>query len=232
MKTQILLILSLTLGASIDCVSQTVIVNSGIPDNDDNGLVSTVNVSGAPTTIQDVTITLNISSASGLGNAAWNGDLYAYIAHDSGTASGFSVLLNRVGVTALNSSGYGDPGFAITFSDVAADDIHNYQTLSPTFDGTGRLTGSWQPDGRNIPPTSLGETFDSASRTAGLSSFSGLNPNGLWVLFVSDRATGNEATLDSWSLNVISVPEPGSCRLVIGGLLMMGISRRRRTSRA
>jgi subtilisin-like proprotein convertase family protein len=205
--------------AYVAAEGQMVIVNSTIPDNDANGLVSTLDVNTAVTPIQNVTVTLNISSATS--DIAWNGDLYAYLTHDDGALSGFAVLLNRVGRTSSDAAGYGDPGFAITLSDTAANDVHLYQNVSSSFDSSGRLTGTWQPDERNISPTSSGSTFDSASRTANLGSFSGLNPNGLWVLFISDRAAGNVARLDSWQLNITPVPEP-TYTAVLTGLCLLG----------
>ena len=211
--------------AFLDSKAQLVVVNSSIPDNDANGLVSTLDVNTAATPIQSVTVTLNISSAAA--NTAWNGDLYAYLTHDDGSSSGFAVLLNRVGRTTSDAAGYGDFGFAITLSDTAANDVHLYQNVSSSFDGSGRLTGAWQPDERNISPTSSGSTFDSASRTANLGSFSGLNPNGLWVLFLSDRAAGNEAKLDSWALNITPVPEPAESAALMALCLLASVIARR-----
>src|SRR5437899_5148646 len=53
-------------------------------------------------TIQDVTVRLNVAGVSG----GWNGDLYAYLVHDSG----FAILLNRVGRSSSEPFGYGDAG--------------------------------------------------------------------------------------------------------------------------
>jgi hypothetical protein len=201
--------LGFALAALPGAYAQLVTVSSLIPDNDPNGLVSTLDVTTADTAIQSVDITLHISSATG--DTAWNGDVYAYLTHESGSSTGFAVLLNRVGVSGSDASGYSNAGFAINLSDSATKDIHAYQNLSPSYDSDGRLTGQWQPDGRNVSPTGPGSTFDTASRSATLNTFSGLNPNGLWVLFIADRALGNEAVLDSWSLAITPVspvPEP------------------------
>jgi hypothetical protein len=214
------------LAAAAAVHGQVVLVNSPIPDNDANGLVSTLDVTTSVTTIQNIEVTLNISSAPG--NAAWNGDLYAYLSHGPDPSPGFAVLLNRVGVSGANSSGYGDPGFAVSLSDSAAKDIHLYQTSSPTYDANGRLTSLWQPDGRNILPSSSAGTFDSASRSAKLASFTGLDPNGQWVLFISDCSVGNEAVLDSWTLSINPVPEPQSYAVITAvALLLLAIARER-----
>jgi subtilisin-like proprotein convertase family protein len=196
--------LGFALTAAVIAQGQMVTVNSLIPDNDANGLVSTLNLTTSDTAIQSITVTLNISNAPG--DTAWNGDLFAYLTHDSGPSTGFAVLLNRVGVSASDASGYSNRGFAITLSDTATRDVHLYQTLSPTYDSNARLTGLWQPDERNISPTSPGSDFDTASRSSNLGSFTGLNPNGLWVLFISDNSVGGQAALDSWTLSITQVP--------------------------
>lgn len=200
-----------------DAMSQVVDVNRTIPDNDASGLVSTLDVSTEMTSIESITITLNISNAPG--DSVWNGDLYAYVTHDSGASTGFTVLLNRPGLTGSNADGYGDHGFSITLSDSAPSDIHHYQSVTHSFDASGRLVDVWKPDARGIPPTSSGSSFDSAARNADFSSFSGLDPNGLWVLFISDRASGNVGTLDSWSLSITAVPEPRETATVVGVML-------------
>jgi len=64
--------------------------------------------------IGEVRVTLELSGG-------WNGDLFAQLNHNSG----FSVLLNRPGVSSSEPFGYGDPGFSVTFADSAANgDIH------------------------------------------------------------------------------------------------------------
>src|SRR5207245_1018581 len=61
-------------------------VNSPIPDNDASGLSSTVMFASPQiSSIETMNVTLNITGG-------FNGDLYAYLTHGSGSA----VLLNRV----------------------------------------------------------------------------------------------------------------------------------------
>ena len=55
---------------------------------------------------------------------------------------------------------------------------------------------------------------------AKLSSFTGLDPNGLWVLFLSDRSAGNQAILNSWTLAINPLPEPESYGMVVAGALL------------
>ena len=76
-------------------------------------------------------MTLNIAGG-------YNGDLYAYLSH----GAGFAVLLNRVGRTSVNTDGYSTPGFAVTLVGHAAADVHSYESLSPTYNANGQLTGT------------------------------------------------------------------------------------------
>src|SRR5262249_1201049 len=135
-------------------------------------------------------------------DGGFNGDFYAYLRHG---ASGFAVLLNRVGQTGANPFGYADSGFNVTFSDFAPNgDIHTYANVTDPAGGT--LTGLWQPDG---PHDSL-----SSVRDGMLSSFTGLDPKGDWTLFVADLSSVGVGTLANWSLTIEgpsqSVPDSGS----------------------
>src|SRR6266487_4650783 len=77
-----------------------------IADGNASGVSDVRSLSSAITAIGSLTVSLNISGE-------FNGDLYAYLRHDSG----FSILLNRPGRTADNPSGYGDSGLNITLSE-------------------------------------------------------------------------------------------------------------------
>ena len=161
-------------------------VNAGVPDASVVGLASAMNVSTPIGSISKLRVKLNLANG-------YNGDLYAYLVHDSG----FSVLLNRVGKTLIDSFGYGDAGFNITLDDQAPNgDIHKYQNVTVP---SGPLTGTWAPDGRDIDPAFVTD-FD--PRTALLSSFQGVNPNGQWILFVADLVAGDVSTLVSWELDI------------------------------
>src|ERR1035438_6210831 len=198
------LMLALTAQAGI---SYSTFANSGlIPDGSPVGSSGTATASGYLPSISDVSVNLNISGG-------YNGDLYAYISYGGVLVP----LLNRVGVSATgggNSFGYGDAGFNVTLSSAGANDVHFYQNNSPSFNGSGQLTGTWQPDGRSIDPQSSPSTFDSASRVS-FGSYNGMNPNGTWTLFIADLSAGGQSQLVSWELDITAVPEPVNVALGI-----------------
>jgi len=183
--------------------SQTWNVSTAIPDNDDVGFADTrtINVPDI-TEIENVTVTINLSGG-------WNGDLYAYLVHDSG----FSVLLNRPGRSESNPDGSATVGMQITFDDSAASDVHTAIPMSG-----GGVIGTYQPDGRITDPLVV---LDTDPRPAMLSSFIGLDASGTWTLFVADQNPGDESTLQSWSLTIVGVPEPGAALLAIFGALSL-----------
>lgn len=190
-------------------------LNLRIPDGGSSGLVQGIDVTGVSDAIGKVEVSLSISGYQG---NAFNGDLYVTLQHESG----FAVLLNRAGRRAENGFGYGDNGIDVTFSDSAANgDIHNYRlTLNGSHSApiAGRLSGVWSPDARNVDPALV---LDDTPRTAFLSSFNGLNPNGTWSLYLADLDPGGAAQLDSWGLQIVPVPEPSSA-LALGILLLCG----------
>ena len=178
-------------------------VNSAIPDNNTIGLTDSHTISGLLFDITDVRVTLNIAGG-------YNGDLYGYLRLNN---SPLVVLLNRVGVTGSDPDGYADSGFSVTLAASAAHDIHFYQNFSPSYNGSGQLTGTWQADGRTDPLS---------SSRGSLSDFNGYNPNGTWTLFFADQAAGDQSTLVSWSLDITAVPEPVNVALAIfGGLAVL-----------
>jgi subtilisin-like proprotein convertase family protein len=194
-------------------------VGALIPDGNSSGLASVQTLTGTSGSIQSVTVQLNVS---GVGDGAFNGDLYVTLQHDSG----FAVLLNRPGRTALDAFGYGDNGLSVTFDDSgSAPDVHTYR-LGGT--PAGPLTGTWSSDGRSVDPAVVTEA---SPRTATLSAFNGLDPNGTWILFLADLEPGGTAMLDSWELRTTSaaIPEPGL--LALGTSLVLaayGLLRSRR----
>ncbi len=187
-------------------VSQTFTVHTTIPDNNMIGLADTRSVLSGITEISQVTLVLAFSGG-------WNGDLFAYLAHDSG----FCVLLNRPGRTRALPSGSPSSGLEVLFTATATEDIH---TAIPA---SGFVTGNYQPDGRT---TVQAGAFDTDPRTATFESFIGGRADGDWTLFVADASLGSTAVLESWTLTVTGVPEPASWLLSLISVPMLLVRRR------
>jgi subtilisin-like proprotein convertase family protein len=221
MKTKLALLAAFTTGLSLQFCPQAVaaFVTASSPSAPTvinynlTGLGEQINLSTSMTSISGVEVSLDIAGG-------YNGNYYAFLA---GPGGGFAVLLNRVGVTAGNAYGSSDSGFNVTFSDTAVNGNIDYATA-----GGGTVTGAWQPDARNVSPLSSGSVLDGSPRTAGLSSFNGLNPNGNWTLLVADVSPGGIGTLEGWGLTVsggaAAVPEPstGLAALITLALTALG----------
>jgi subtilisin-like proprotein convertase family protein len=226
MKKQIaILLLALTtlVGRADMTNSVSTSPNTVIPDGNPVGLVSTLNLTGMTGVASNITVALNITGG-------FNGDLYAYLVSPTG---GFVVLLNRVGLSSTNAFGAGDTGFNISLNAAFANNIHDYQSVSgytSLLNGSGQITGNWQPDQRTISPASAPSLFDTAPDGSGnLSSLYDSDPNGLWTLYVADLTGGGQSTLVSWGLTVVTVPEPQTWTLLGGGLVALwGMNRRRK----
>lgn len=183
-----------------------------LPDGNASGLVNLQPISSQVTEIESLTVTLNVGGT-------FNGDLYAYLTHDTG----FSVLLNRSGRSVADSFGYSDDGYTITLDDLAADNIHTYQSITTPTPGSP-LTGIWQPDGRNVDPDSV---LDTTPSTAMLASFNGTDANGNWTLFIADLSVGDTHTLNAWGLTITGIPEPATLGLISAlGISILFIRRR------
>ena len=211
-------------------------INLAIPDRGtpggDSGVVNNQTVSGLSGTISSVQVSLNIVSGTDINgqNFANNGDFYVSLVHTVGTTQeGFSVLLNRSGVSSTGGAagvgGYFDNGFNITLSDTASSDVHFYQNSAYSLNGNGQLTGTWQPDGENIDPLSDPSAFDNATanQTAMLSSFDGFGGDGTWSLYLFDAESGGAGQLANWSLQITTtpVPEPAAAELLAVGLVFL-----------
>jgi len=136
-------------------------------------------------------------------SGGFNGYLYAYLDAPGGTQV---ALMNEPGWSPgdpLNDSG---PGMAITLEDTGAV---NGSIQNAT--GSAVLTGSYNAAGL-------------------LAGFNGLAPDGTWTLFFADEVSGGgTSTLNDWSLDISTVPEPGITGLaMMGGLMIGGVWRARR----
>ena len=182
----------LTLAALMMAVSSQAVIyttnwNSGfanagvVPDNNFSGWSDTRNVSTMPAgTFVGLSVDLQLTGG-------WNGDLYAYLVH----STGFSVLLDRVGVgvSGVSAFGYGDAGMNVNLA-ATGTSIHQYGGNS-TFSSTP--TGSWMTD----------------NTSGSLASFLSTSPNGTWSLFIADLSGGGVTTVQSWGLqmDIVAVPE-------------------------
>ena len=163
-----------------------------IPDGDKSGLVNVQTISTPITNLTGLRVSLKV-------NGTWTGDLYCFLAH----GTGHSVLLNRLGRAEASNLGYNDLGLDLIFDDAATNgDIHVYRLQLSGNPGTptaGPVTGSWAPDARVTSPSNV---LDTDARSAFLSSFNGMDPNGEWVLFVADMEAGDIHFLESWGLEI------------------------------
>lgn len=172
----------------------TYTTNRLVPDGSFSGLSDVRTVSSAIGTISSLKVKLKLSGE-------FNGDLYGYIRH----SSGFTVLLNRSGRSASNSSGYADSGFDVTFQTGAVNgDIHLYHNVTTPSAGAP-VTGFWQPDGRTNDPVNV---LDSSVRATSLTNFNGLDAAGEWTLFLADVESGGTNMLTEWGLEITGTASP------------------------
>lgn len=194
-----LAVLSLALQASAS-ITSTFTYNSEfsngtiIPDGSASGWSDTRTVGGLDGyTVTDVSVTLNISGT-------WNGDLYGYLVHDSG----FVVLLDRVGQTDVGANGYSTAGFGgIKISDSA-----NYADIQTTANPLSNT--SYNSKGSSSEGSTLATAFDNTTA------------NGNWTLFLADLSAGDISQVQSWSLEITSVPEPSTWAMIAFGVIFGG----------
>jgi subtilisin-like proprotein convertase family protein len=151
-------------------------VGTAVPDNNYSGWVNSQTIAGQSGTIANGSLLVSLELTDG-----WNGDLYAYLVHDTG----FAVLLDRVGYTE-SGYGFGTAGMDVWLTDAAGQG--SIETIAS--------------------PLATG-TYSRSDYAGSLSSFDGLNPNGTWSLFVADLNGGGVSTVQSWGLqmDIVAVPE-------------------------
>jgi len=170
-------------------------LNLAIPDANPSGITSALTVSGAGSSLTDITVTLNVAGG-------YNGDLYAYLSYNGTLVT----LLNRVG-TSATSTGNAIQGHVVN---VAA----GFNNISLNDAGSGGNI-------HNVASPVSGISYTADGGT--LSAFNGANPNGTWTLFFADQSAGNTSTLDGWSLDITAVPEPVNVALAIFGAGFVGM---------
>ncbi len=138
--------------------------------------------------ITKVVVGLNLV---GRGDGGFAGEMFVSLNKDLSITS---ILANRVGVGPGVPIGQSYDGWRVTLDDDASTDLHLWTQ------DTGVLTGTFQPDGRELPTDSL--------RPELLELFDGGAANGNWRLNVGDLEQGGTMSLESWSLTITgTVPE-------------------------
>ena len=218
----LLLLTALASHADVTNLTASVTSNTPIPDANPVGITSTNVISGMSGVTTNITVNLDITGG-------FSGDLYAYLLSPTGT---MVVLVNRTGVSSTSNLGYSDAGFNVTFDATSANNIHFYQSLGGypgDLNGNGQLTGTWAADSRTIDSLhSAPSAFDAAPTGNTLANYYGSNPNGTWTLFVADLSGNGQSTLASWTLSVVTVPEPQTWTILGGGLATCWLLIRRR----
>jgi uncharacterized protein (TIGR03382 family) len=194
---------------------------TAIPDGESSGVARSLTANTGGQTITGVEVSMNISAT--LGGTPFIGDLYLYLTNGSEVA----ILANRPGRSAAAGAGYSDEqSIDILFSQVAAADFHNYRltaTGSHAIPLSGTLTGVWEADGRITDPASV---LDTDARTAGLDVFNGDLADDTWSIFAADLSSGGTHQINSWSISLTVVPEPGTAAFAL--LSTAALIRRRR----
>jgi subtilisin-like proprotein convertase family protein len=178
-----------------------------IPDNNQNGVASTITFS------DDLIVTGNlVVTLSGL-NHTYVGDVTAtLIAPDLTTHT----LFFRIGRTTTTGTGdSSDFGGDYVFSDAATGDIWaeaaSRNAITALGPGAYRTTGEF---------SSAFTTMDSV--------FAGKSTLGNWTLRMADLSGGDSGSLAGWSLSMSAVPEPNSLTLLaLAGLTVVAKRRRR-----
>lgn len=161
-------------------LSQSFTLGIDVPDDPSAGVSVTRTLPASGQIITAIEVGLSLDQTPG--EAAFLGDLCAYLEHDGVT----TVLLNRPGRQTGLSSGFGDDQpLSVTFRD-GAPDIHDYR-VSVSTPLSSALTDSWSPDARAIDPFSVLLTD---ARTAPLAGLIGSTTSGEWNLYVTDLSGG------------------------------------------
>lgn len=161
--------------------------------------------------ITDIQVGLRLQGTTP--GAGFASEMFVSLNKDLGASA---ILLNQVGLSAVDAVGFGYDGWNVRFQDSAVNsDVHVGLLES------GVLSGDWQPDGRLRP--------EDTSRPSMLASLFGGPGNGLWYLNVADLAPGGKMRLIEWSITLVGytpqsfVPEGSTWVSGVAVLLLGGV---------
>jgi subtilisin-like proprotein convertase family protein len=185
--------------------------DSGTPPTTADLYPPTISVTGLDgQSISHLTVTL-----SGLTHT-FPSDLDILLAGPNGQVS---MLMSEVG----GNTRFPVSNLTLTLDDSAASSLPIDSML---------VSGTFQPT-RQFPTLSFDfpspAPAGSSSAPAALSIFNGTNPNGTWSLFVVDESSPDSGTISmGWSMDVTTVPEPGTFAMATLGLGCLAAFRIRR----
>jgi hypothetical protein len=176
-------------------------LNQYIPDSPAGGVAYSFEFEDIGQQTGSIIVTLSISGG-------YDGDLYASLSH----GSAYAVLLNRVGGSMGNPYGSGSSGYVITLNMGLLNDIHNASgtpgqpIAGSNFSADGRV--NYTDPGRDTAHT--------------LDAFNLVDPQGTWTLFFADLSPGSVSTLNAWSVEITTVPEPVNVALgCLSGIFLL-----------
>jgi subtilisin-like proprotein convertase family protein len=203
-RTRLVLLLAAATAAQASAATQSFASSAGIVFSDGtpaagNPYPSTVNVEGLPGVVSKITVKLTGFSHT------FPGDVDLMLVAPDGT---HAIILSDVG------GGDDVSGLTITLDDDAA--------ASPPL-ATPLTTGTYKPTNSVTGDIFPKPAPDTSDRVA-LSTFNGLAPTGRWSLYALDDGSADGGSIQSWTLEMTTVPAALPGDLVISEFRVCGSS--------
>jgi subtilisin-like proprotein convertase family protein len=182
----------------------------------------TFNVTGMGTSTTDINVTLNWGTLASTANVAlgeehtFADDLDFMLVAPTGQQLIF--LSDAGGGNDMNGTYVFDDSGAVAIDDNGTGQNTGGNLNNGTYKPSQYLTG----DVFNAPAPAASYTF-----TTFAGAFNGLNPNGIWSMYIMDDVGGDAGWLMSTTLSVQAVPEPATMIAVAAGRGAL-VARRRR----